>query len=147
MTFTTHLSTELRELLRQAVIKKRITAIPSVGALAVGYPGEAGTASAQPNYQGGWSPWRHMKGLRIRTALGCAMAGGLMAFGALAAAPSHAEGCGGGGGAFGGGGYCDSDYWPDGSYMHCVTVHVLGFGGTQCNRVYPPPPPPPAEGQ
>ena len=57
------------------------------------------------------------------------------------AAPAQAEGCASGsGGGYGGGGYCDSDYWPDGSYMHCVTVYVMGFGGSQCNRVYPPAP-------
>jgi hypothetical protein len=26
----------------------------------------------------------------------------------------------------------DTDYAPDGSYMHCETVYVLGFGGTNC---------------
>ena len=57
------------------------------------------------------------------------------------AAPAQAEGCASGsGGGYGGGGYCDSDYWPDGSYMHCVQVYVLGFGGASCNRVYPPAP-------
>ncbi|UXA08695.1 hypothetical protein KXD96_11855 [Mycobacterium sp. SMC-2] len=29
---------------------------------------------------------------------------------------------------------------PDGSYDHCVSVSVLGFGGTQCYRVCPPDP-------
>src|SRR6476619_6648188 len=38
----------------------------------------------------------------------------------------------------GGGGYCDSDYTPDGSYTHCETVYVMGFGGTNCYRVFPP---------
>jgi hypothetical protein len=56
------------------------------------------------------------------------------------ATPSHADGCAGGGGFGGGGGYCDNAWWPDGSYQHCVTVYVLGFGGTSCGRVCPPPP-------
>lgn len=59
------------------------------------------------------------------------------------AAPAQAEGCASGNGGWGGGGYCDTDYAPDGSYNHCVTVDVMGFGGSQCNRVYPPPPPGP----
>lgn len=68
------------------------------------------------------------------------------------AAPSKAQGCASGyGGGWGGGGYCDYDYWPDGSYYHCATVYVLGFGGTSCGRVCPWPdpgnasPPPPTD--
>jgi hypothetical protein len=60
---------------------------------------------------------------------------------ALASPAANAQGCASGyGGGFGGGGYCDYDYAPDGSYMHCETVYVLGFGGTNCFRVYPPAP-------
>jgi len=54
--------------------------------------------------------------------------------------PAHAEGCGGFDSWAGGGGYCDYDYQPDGSYMHCVHVIVLGFRDQQCNRIYPPAP-------
>ena len=39
-----------------------------------------------------------------------------------------------------GGGRCDYDEQPDGSFMRCDTVYVLGFGGTNCYRVYPAPP-------
>lgn len=61
--------------------------------------------------------------------------------GLAVAAPSQAEGCASGsGGGWGGGGYCDFDYWPDGSYMHCARVYVMGFGGESCNRIYPPAP-------
>jgi len=40
--------------------------------------------------------------------------------------------------------YCDGYTCEDGSYDHCVSVTVLGFGGTQCNRVCPPDPANPA---
>lgn len=71
-----------------------------------------------------------------------ALAGTFLAAGAIAlAGPAAATGCGGGGaGGFGGGSYCDSDYRPDGSYNHCESVYVLGFGGWNCYRVYPPAP-------
>ena len=52
--------------------------------------------------------------------------------------PGAAVGCGSGGRPWGGGGYCDSDYRPDGSYMHCEAVYVMGFGGN-CYRVSPDP--------
>lgn len=42
--------------------------------------------------------------------------------------------------AFGsGGGFCDSLPAADGTWMHCETVYVLGFGGTNCFRVRPVP--------
>lgn len=42
--------------------------------------------------------------------------------------------------AFGsGGGFCDGPQAPDGTWMHCETVYVLGFGGTNCFRVRPVP--------
>lgn len=49
-------------------------------------------------------------------------------------------GCQGGWTPWGGGSYCDGNPYPDGSYDHCVSVSVLGFGGTQCYRVCPPDP-------
>ncbi len=49
-------------------------------------------------------------------------------------------GCQGGWTPWGGGTYCDSNPYPDGSYDHCVSVSVLGWGGTQCSRVCPPDP-------
>ncbi|MEU9806810.1 hypothetical protein [Mycobacterium sp. NPDC050853] len=39
-----------------------------------------------------------------------------------------------------GGGVCESDFAPDGSFNRCDTVYVLGIGGTNCYRVYPPAP-------
>ena len=42
--------------------------------------------------------------------------------------------------AFGsGGGFCDAPASPDGTWMHCETVYVMGFGGTNCFRVRPVP--------
>ena len=71
--------------------------------------------------------------------------GALLSFSYIAAAaPANAVGCQSGGSPWGGGGFCDSDYWKDGSYMHCVDVYVLGFGGGSCGRVCPPPPGAPA---
>ena len=68
-----------------------------------------------------------------------ALVGGGLAIATPALA--HAEGCGGfNGGVLGGGGYCDFDYGPDGSYTHCVGVNVLGIGGRQCDRIFPPAP-------
>ena len=54
------------------------------------------------------------------------------------APPSQATGCGSGGSPWGGGGFCDTDYRPDGSYMHCESVYVMGYGGENCFRVFPP---------
>ena len=70
------------------------------------------------------------------------MLAALVGGGLAIAAPTqaHAEGCGDYGSWVGGGGYCDKDYGPDGSYTHCVHVNVLGFGGQQCDRIYPPAP-------
>ena len=59
--------------------------------------------------------------------------------------PAHADGCAYGGFGGFGGGYCDTDYWPDGSFYHCVTVAVFGYGST-CNRVCPGNPPAPYPG-
>ena len=47
-------------------------------------------------------------------------------------------GCQGGYTPWGGGEYCDMDFWDDGSYLNCHRVIVMGFGGTNCNRVCPP---------
>lgn len=46
--------------------------------------------------------------------------------------------CSGGGGWGGFGSRCSSAPYPDGSYDQCDQVNVLGFGGTNCYRVYPP---------
>ena len=40
--------------------------------------------------------------------------------------------------AFGsGGGFCDGPPAADGTWLHCESVYVLGFGGTNCFRVRP----------
>ena len=36
---------------------------------------------------------------------------------------------------------CDYPLDPDGSHIHCDAVFVLGFGGRNCYRIFPPPPP------
>jgi hypothetical protein len=65
----------------------------------------------------------------------------LVAGGIGLAAPASADGpCGGAVVLGNGGGRCDYDPASDGSFMRCDTVYVLGFGGTNCYRVYPPPP-------
>lgn len=38
-----------------------------------------------------------------------------------------------------GGGFCDYPPAADGTWLHCETVYVLGFGGTNCFRVRPVP--------
>lgn len=38
-----------------------------------------------------------------------------------------------------GGGFCDYPPAPDGTWIHCESVYVLGFGGTNCFRVKPVP--------
>lgn len=69
-------------------------------------------------------------------------AGAVLAASGLAWA-SHADampGQCGQGFAFGsGGGFCDGPVGPDGTWLHCETVLVLGFGGTNCFRVRPVP--------
>lgn len=76
-----------------------------------------------------------MKTRKVLAALSIAGATGGLAL----AAPAQATGCSSGYGGWGGGGFCDTDYWRDGSYWHCVNVTVLGFGGGSCGRVCPPP--------
>lgn len=69
------------------------------------------------------------------------LTGALVAGGIGLAGPASAGGpCGGAVVLGNGGGRCDYDQGSDGSFMRCDTVYVLGFGGTNCYRVYPPPP-------
>lgn len=57
----------------------------------------------------------------------------------LAPAASADPGYCSSGGAWGAfGARCSSAPYPDGSYDQCDQVNVLGFGGTNCYRVYPP---------
>ena len=77
---------------------------------------------------------KSVKTRKVLAALGIA---GAVAGGLALAAPANATGCAYGNGGWGGGGFCDSDYAPDGSYMHCESVYVMGFGGSNCFRVHP----------
>ncbi|CAJ1501224.1 hypothetical protein MU0083_002630 [[Mycobacterium] kokjensenii] len=54
------------------------------------------------------------------------------------AASANPGNCAGGGGWPGFGMRCTSLPYADGSYDQCDRVNVLGFGGTNCYRVYPP---------
>jgi hypothetical protein len=47
--------------------------------------------------------------------------------------------CGQGYAGGNGGGFCDGPPRADGSWYHCETVYVLGFGGTNCFWVRPVP--------
>lgn len=70
-------------------------------------------------------------------------AGALIAAGAIAATEPEAHAspgqCGQGFGFGSGGGFCDGPMQPDGTFHHCETVYVLGFGGTNCFFVRPVP--------
>jgi hypothetical protein len=77
----------------------------------------------------------------MKKLLSAATITGVFVAGAIGlAAPASADGpCGGAIVLGNGGGRCDYDHQPDGSFMRCDTVYVLGFGGTNCYRVPPPP--------
>jgi hypothetical protein len=63
----------------------------------------------------------------------------LVAGGVALAGPANADPVCGGAVVLGnGGGRCESTPDSDGSFVRCDTVYVLGFGGTNCYRVYPP---------
>jgi hypothetical protein len=56
----------------------------------------------------------------------------------VALAPAaHAEWCTNGNAPAAAWGGCDYPPDPDGSHMHCDTVYVFGYGGTNCFRVFP----------
>jgi hypothetical protein len=68
-----------------------------------------------------------------------AITSALLGCGVALAGPAGADpGCGGAVVLGNGGGRCESAPDPDGSFVRCDTVYVLGFGGTNCYRVYPP---------
>ena len=77
----------------------------------------------------------------IRIALLAWFGAAIAAASILLAQPAHAlPGQCGYGGAFGsGGGFCDSPPGPDGTWYHCESVYVMGFGGTNCFYVRPVP--------
>ena len=78
----------------------------------------------------------------VRRTLAAALAGGVIAGTGLAWA-GHADAAPGQCGnavVFGsGGGFCDYPPQPDGTWYHCETVFVMGFGGTNCFYVRPVP--------
>jgi hypothetical protein len=65
----------------------------------------------------------------------------LSGVGAIASAPPASAECGSTVVWGNGGGQCDGPFYPDGSFQRCVTVYVLGIGGSNCFIVPPPPPP------
>jgi hypothetical protein len=68
----------------------------------------------------------------VKKGLAAVLVAGLTGLGVATAPPALADGCGqfvfGGNG----GGQCDGPFYPDGSFQRCVTVYVLGIGGTNC---------------
>ena len=84
-----------------------------------------------------------MRPRKVRRLLAAIGVGGCVAAAALGIITPKAEavpGQCGQGFAFGsGGGWCDSMPAADGTWTHCETVYVLGFGGTNCFRVRPVP--------
>jgi hypothetical protein len=69
----------------------------------------------------------------MKKLLAVAAAAGLVGLGGIATAPpALADGCGQFALWGNGGGQCDGPYYPDGSFQRCVTVYVLGIGGTNC---------------
>lgn len=65
----------------------------------------------------------------------------IAALGVCAAAPAHATPgqCGAAIVGGSGGGFCDGPPAPDGTWYHCESVYVLGFGGQNCFWVRPVP--------
>lgn len=80
--------------------------------------------------------------MKIKAATAAAAAMLILGAGALSTAPpAAADGCGNVVVWGNGGGQCDGPFYADGSFQRCVTVYVLGIGGTNCFVVPPPPPP------
>ena len=64
----------------------------------------------------------------------------LAGVGAVAVAPTASADCSSAVVWGNGGGQCDGPFYPDGSFQRCVTVYVLGIGGSNCFIVPPPAP-------
>jgi hypothetical protein len=79
--------------------------------------------------------------MKAKLALAAAAALAMWGIGAVGVAPPANADCGSGYVWGNGGGQCDGPFYPDGSFQRCVTVFVLGIGGTNCFIVPPPPPP------
>lgn len=79
--------------------------------------------------------------MKVKAATAAAAALLILGAGALSTAlPAAADGCGNVVVWGNGGGQCDGPFYADGSFQRCVTVYVLGIGGTNCFLVPPPPP-------
>jgi hypothetical protein len=80
--------------------------------------------------------------MKVKAATAAAAALLILSAGALSTAPTAAaDGCGNVVVLGNGGGQCDGPFYEDGSFQRCVTVYVLGIGGTNCFLVTPAPPP------
>lgn len=80
--------------------------------------------------------------MNAKGAIAAAATASMLAVGAVVTAPAaQADGCGTAVVWGNGGGQCDGPYYPDGSFQRCVSVYVLGIGGSNCFIVPPPPPP------
>lgn len=83
-------------------------------------------------------PWRPRKVQRLAS---LALLGAIGAAASVIITAPHAESspgqCGQGYVGGNGGGFCDGQPAADGTWLHCETVYVLGFGGTNCFRVRP----------
>lgn len=82
-----------------------------------------------------------MRPRKVQRLAGLVLLGAVGAAAAVFIAAPHAESspgqCGHGYAVGSGGGFCDGPAAADGTWMHCETVYVLGFGGTNCFRVRP----------
>ena len=90
------------------------------------------------------SPREEAASMRARVAAGLLSVAALCGLGAIAtqqAPEASANPCGGAVVSGSGGSQCDGPMAADGSFERCTSVYVLGFGGWNCFRVFPPPPP------
>ncbi len=82
-----------------------------------------------------------MRPRKVQRLAGLVLLGAIGAAAAVFITAPHAESfpgqCGHGYAVGSGGGFCDGPAAADGTWMHCETVYVLGFGGTNCFRVRP----------
>lgn len=94
----------------------------------------------RPGYRGRHHLELPVRPRAVRRGLALTMLGALLTAGIIATS-HHADAtpgqCGQGYAAGSGGGFCDGPAAADGTWLHCETVYVLGFGGTNCFRVRP----------
>lgn len=89
------------------------------------------------------NPRGHMRPRQVRRILALLWLGAVLMFASalilLPKSDASPGQCGQGFGFGSGGGFCDYPARPDGTWYHCETVYVLGFGGTNCFNVRPVP--------